>query len=50
MCVVPTSEVSLGEEVLDEVCVSREQQVVQFVHTHAERGVDMQPSIQVRAE
>lgn len=49
-CVVPTSKVSLGEEVPDEVCVCREQQVVQFVYTHADRSVDMQPSTQVRAE
>lgn len=35
---------------LDEVRVSREEQVVQFVHAHADRGVDVQPAAQVGAE
>lgn len=48
--VSPTSKVPLGEEVLDEVCVSGEEQVVQLVHTHAERVVDVQPPAQVGAE
>lgn len=50
VCVLPTSKVSLGEEVLDEVCVSREEQVVQLVYTHADHGVDVQPPTQVSAE
>lgn len=50
MCVLPTSKVSLGEEVLDEVCVSREEKVVQLVYTHAHRSVDVHPSAQVSAE
>lgn len=41
---------SLGEEVLDEVRVSREEQVVQFVHAHADRRVDEQPPAKVSAE
>lgn len=49
-CVLPTSKVSLGEEVLDKVCVSRKEQVVQFVYTHADRSVDVQPPAQVGAE
>lgn len=41
---------SLGEEVLDEVRVSREEQVMQFVHAHADRRVDEQPPAKVSAE
>lgn len=47
VCVQPTSEVPLREEVLDEVCVSREEQVVQLVYAHADRSVDVEPSAQV---
>lgn len=35
---------------LDEVRVSREEQVVQLVHAHADRSVDVQPAAQVGAE
>lgn len=48
--VLPTSEMTLGEEVLDEVGVSREEQVMQFVYTHADHSVDVQPPAQVRAK
>lgn len=48
--VLRTREVSLGKEVLDKVCVSREEQVMQLVYTHANRCVDVQPPTQVRAE
>lgn len=50
VCVFPTSKVSLGEEVLDEVSVSGEEEVVQLVYTHADRSVDVQPPAQVGAE
>lgn len=50
VCVFPTSKVSLREEVLDEVSVSGEEEVVQLVYTHADRGVDVQPPAQVGAE
>lgn len=50
VCVQPTGEVPLGEEVLDEVCVGGEEQVVQLVHAHADGRVDVQPSAQVGAE
>lgn len=49
-CVKPTSEVPLREEVLDKVCVRREEQIVQLVDTHADGGVDVQPPAQVGAE
>lgn len=50
VCVLNTSEVSLGEEVLDEVCVSSEEQIVELVHTHTDHCVDVQPPVQVSAE
>lgn len=46
----PTSEVSLGEQVLEEVRVRREQQVVQFVHAHPDHGVDVEAPAEVGAE
>lgn len=49
-CVKPTCEVPLREEMLDKVCVGREEQVVQLVHAHADGGVDVQPPTQVGAE
>jgi len=50
VCVLSTSKVSLGEEVLDEVDVGGEEEVVQLVYAHAERVVDVKPPAQVRAE
>lgn len=44
---LPTSEMSLGEEMLDEVCVNREEKVMQFVHTHVNHSVDVQSTAQV---
>lgn len=41
---------SLGEEMLDEVCVNREEKLMQFVHTHVNYSVDMQSSTQVWTE
>lgn len=41
---------SLGEEMLDEVCVHREEKVMQFVHTHANSSVDVQSTTQVRTK
>lgn len=40
----------LGEEMLDEVCVNREEKVMEFVHTHANYSVDVQSTTQVRTE
>lgn len=48
--VKPTRKVALGEEMLDKVCVGREEQVVQLVHAHADGGVDVQTPVQVGAE
>lgn len=45
-----TCKVALREEMLDKVCISREEQVVQLVHAHADGGVDVQPPTQVGAE
>lgn len=45
-----TCKVALREEMLDKVCISREEQVVQLVHAHAHGGVDVQPPVQVGAE
>lgn len=51
MCVSQlTCKVALREEMLDKVCISREEQVVQLVHAHADGGVDVQPPAQVGAE
>lgn len=44
---LPTSELSLGKEMLDEVCVNREEKVMQFVHTHVYYSVDVQSTTQV---
>lgn len=41
---------SLGEEMLDEVCVNREEKVMQFVHIHVNYSVDVQSTTQVRTE
>lgn len=45
-----TCKVALREEMLDKVCIGREEQVVQLVHAHADGGVDVQPPAQVGAE
>lgn len=44
---LPTSKVSLGEEMLDEMCVNREEKVMQFVHTHVNYSVDVQSTTQI---
>lgn len=47
---LPTSEISLGEEMLDEVCLNREEKVMQFVHTHVNYSVDVQSTTQIGTE
>lgn len=46
---VLTGEVALGEEVLQEVR-AREQQLVQFVHTHPHHCVNVEPTSQITTE
>ena len=45
-----TSEVSLGEQVPEELRVGGEQQVVQLVHAHAHHAVDVYTAREVRTE